>query len=351
MKVIQNTDSGVVLGGSDRSTVSRSRLANNGGIGLYLALSDQSRVTNNRVLDNADWGILDRASETEISHNTISGNDIDGIEASGSDNLIEDNVVTLNGTPSSNSFGIDLDEDSRDAIVRNNTVTDQVGGGIQLEGRSDRIIDNVVNDNAEGGIDALGEYLGRVSSNVLKRNGSFGVRSRGSNEVRFLNNTIRASSDCFVSTEDPIINGDSLRIVVRGNSISDCFRGMDLSSGTIDALVEDNEVSDNVFGIEVNGASGTQLISNTANRNSGILGGSDGIFIGSSSANTFVKGNRTFSNSDSGIGAGSASTTVTKNVANDNARYGIEGVAGVTDGGGNKAKGNGVGQCVNVACS
>jgi hypothetical protein len=43
---------------------------------------------------------------------------------------------------------------------------------------------------------------------------------------------------------------------------------------------------------------------------------------------------------------------ITANTANDNLDYGIEAVAGVTDGGGNTASGNGnPAQCLNVACS
>ncbi len=44
-------------------------------------------------------------------------------------------------------------------------------------------------------------------------------------------------------------------------------------------------------------------------------------------------------------------TTIARNKANNNADLGIEAVPGVTDGGGNKASGNGnPAQCVNVQC-
>jgi hypothetical protein len=47
----------------------------------------------------------------------------------------------------------------------------------------------------------------------------------------------------------------------------------------------------------------------------------------------------------------SASTTLTKNTANDNGDLGIEAVPGVIDGGGNRARGNGnPAQCLNVSC-
>jgi hypothetical protein len=65
-----------------------------------------------------------------------------------------------------------------------------------------------------------------------------------------------------------------------------------------------------------------------------------------------VKANVSSSNGDDGIDVDSPATTVTANLANDNADLGIEAVPGVTDGGGNRARGNGnPAQCVGVACS
>jgi hypothetical protein len=47
----------------------------------------------------------------------------------------------------------------------------------------------------------------------------------------------------------------------------------------------------------------------------------------------------------------SAATTLTRNTANRNHDLGIEAVPGVTDGGGNRARGNGNPlQCTNIDC-
>ena len=54
---------------------------------------------------------------------------------------------------------------------------------------------------------------------------------------------------------------------------------------------------------------------------------------------------------DDGIDVNSASTTIAGNLAVRNHDLGIEAVAGVTDGGGNKAAANGdPRQCTHVAC-
>jgi hypothetical protein len=53
-----------------------------------------------------------------------------------------------------------------------------------------------------------------------------------------------------------------------------------------------------------------------------------------------------------GIEVANAATTIARNTANENGDLGIEAVAGVTDGGGNRASGNGnAAQCTNVVCS
>jgi hypothetical protein len=66
---------------------------------------------------------------------------------------------------------------------------------------------------------------------------------------------------------------------------------------------------------------------------------------------TTLERNRASQNGDDGIDVEAPTTTLTRNVANQNADLGIEAVAGVTDGGGNRARGNGNPlQCVDVSC-
>jgi parallel beta-helix repeat protein len=79
----------------------------------------------------------------------------------------------------------------------------------------------------------------------------------------------------------------------------------------------------------------------------------DGMFVNTRSDETLVEGNvAVFNGLDDGIDVNSSNTTIADNTANENGDLGIEAVAGVTDGGGNRAKGNGdPRQCVNVACA
>ena len=61
--------------------------------------------------------------------------------------------------------------------------------------------------------------------------------------------------------------------------------------------------------------------------------------------------NRASRNGDDGIDVENSDATLTGNTADRNSDLGIEAVPGVTDGGGNRAFGNGNPlQCLNVAC-
>jgi hypothetical protein len=66
---------------------------------------------------------------------------------------------------------------------------------------------------------------------------------------------------------------------------------------------------------------------------------------------TLVRGNVVRESGGDGINNGAPSSTLARNKADNNADLGIESVAGVVDGGGNRARGNGdPRECVNVVC-
>jgi hypothetical protein len=81
----------------------------------------------------------------------------------------------------------------------------------------------------------------------------------------------------------------------------------------------------------------------------------DGIRVDPEAARVLVRGNLASRHGDDGIDVDSPATTITANTANtanDNGDHGIEAVPGVTDGGGNRASGNGnPAQCLGVVCA
>lgn len=133
-----------------------------------------------------------------------------------------------------------------------------------------------------------------------------------------------------------VLLDDASHVILVGNVVRGEPRGIQLTadSGTTDD-------GDELIGNLVSGASGDGI---------SVPGQVDG--IKPIAANTVVRQNLTANNGHDGINNQSTTTILTKNIANDNANLGIESVPGATDGGGNRAHGNGNPlQCTNVACS
>ena len=78
---------------------------------------------------------------------------------------------------------------------------------------------------------------------------------------------------------------------------------------------------------------------------------STGSRVESAATNTLVQGNLVTGAGDDGIDVDAPGTIIRVNTAVNNGDLGIEAVAGVIDGGGNRASGNGnLLQCTNVTC-
>ncbi len=105
------------------------------------------------------------------------------------------------------------------------------------------------------------------------------------------------------------------------------------------------------FGIVLrDGSDDNYVRANLASQNRGSAG--DGIFVSAGSSGNRIEDNLATFNSDDGIDVDEPTTTIANNTANNNDDLGIEAVAGVRDGGGNSAQGNGnPAQCLNVNCA
>ena len=161
--------------------------------------------------------------------------------------------------------------------------------------------------------------------------------------------------ELFVShNSEGIVLFNSESNQIERNIISDNNNtGITLTMASNDNRIDRNSSVDNVnFGIAVEQNSNDNRIRrNTASDNQ-----NSGIFVQDNSAGTLIEDNATNRNGmmfEHGIQVANnnPATILRNNTANNNADLGIFAEAGVTDGGGNRATGNGNAlQCMNVTC-
>jgi hypothetical protein len=214
-----------------------------------------------------------------------------------------------------------------------------VGGtAIQISGGSG----NTVESSTAGRIVAAGSpgvrIAGSTVSAVVIGPGSDNsmVESSTANDGVFVENSLRAR--IADSTVSPVVIGaGSDRSVVTGNN----------ALGSSIAVVASRT---KVVG---NGAATVGVLAGTGNvvdSNVVVSSPADGIRVFPAATNTGVLRNIVAKAADDGIEVDAASTLLVRNVAVNNADYGIEAVPGVSASG-NRASGNGnPAQCLNVVC-
>jgi len=219
---------------------------------------------------------------------------------------------------------------SHDSLIEGNLVSGNGDIGLLAVDSADRnqILDNTVSDNPEAAMIIEGDG-NEVSRNRVLRNGD-GIVIAGNN-----NNIIR-------------------NLVVDALGCPDgCGYGISFEGGSGN-LVAQNIIARTIRGIRVDAfaaaAVGTVVRANVVSDAS-----ADGIVINLEHAGavrgTLLDGNVVIRAGDDGIDVESTRTTLVRNVATKNGDLGIEAVPGVTDGGGNRASGNGNPlQCTNVDC-
>jgi hypothetical protein len=246
---------------------------------------------------------------------------------------------TVDGT--GNSFGIAVGRRAG-VTVRNGTVRRFLDGVVLLGAYNSTLEDLTLTENT-----ADGASLGSSASYTVHRVTGFANGGSG------------------------IEIGDTAGSVVTHNE-SYGNRGGIAGSMASNSLFEDNSSHDNrTWGMLLMTATGVRLADNRVADNGaeGILlsddidgdefvnnqvsgSGADGILLtGDNIGSNLFERNRSDGNGDDGIDLDGPGSTLTRNTANFNADLGIEAVPGVTNGGGNKARGNGnPAQCLNVTC-
>lgn len=270
-----------------------------------------------------------RVRQISSTHNLFGGIVIGG--------GITDSQVERNST-NHNGAGITLCCFSNNVRIERNSVSGNGDGIVVSDSDNNRIAHNSVSDNAKAGEGSEGDGIGLA--------GNF---TKGSNDNEVSHNRVHGNADNIG------LGGDRNRVTA--NEVTDAV-GCGEDCGGFGIIVpggEGNLVANNrvaralndtiaVDSFEPDRPTVGTVVRDNVVRDAGV----DGIGVGSdvngnpaAVTGTLILRNTATGAGDDGIDVGSARTTITRNTANRNHDLGIEAVHGVTDGGGNKAAGNG----------
>jgi parallel beta-helix repeat protein len=273
--------------------------------------------------------------------------------AGASENRLLDLTVTRNMFPGvviGESTGTEL---SRSAVTQNGVDTDEAGV-VVFHASESRIARTVISDNGDIGVFAEGADDSRFERNWLSGNREAAMLFEDSSRNMFDRNRVVGNGEGIT------VAGDENTI--SRNHVADSVAGVEGGGlGIFVAAGEDNLVEGNVvarasrIGIQVSLLpeeleGGPPAVDTTIRRNQ-LRGNRDGIFVQTTAVGALLEGNHARGSADDGIDVDSPDTTLVGNHAVHNGDLGIEAVFGVTDGGRNKAHGNGnPAQCTNIAC-
>jgi parallel beta-helix repeat protein len=246
------------------------------------------------------------------------------------------------------SFGF-LVFDSARSLVRDCSGSDNLapeGDGMGLFGSRDvRILHNSFRHNPEPGIVVDGSTDTLIAGNLISRNGiGILIRESNRNEVR---------SNRFVRDREAILVAPGNRNVIAGNRVSRVVGGIAIETGRGNLVARNLVVGARRSGIRLGiGEPSLGGANNVVHRNLIRGGGDDGFVVFRKDDHSLLRRNLAVGAGDDGFDVRSRTAKLSRNRAVRNADLGIEAVRGVTDGGGNIARGNGdPRQCVNIMCS
>jgi parallel beta-helix repeat protein len=316
-----------------------------------------------------------------VRDNRFSGIDIGSAQRLNNNNEIDDNVATGNGC----GFGIALNNTHANRVAGNRTVHNSWGilvccgdhnvveDNVVSRSRHDQVIvccgpdaDNVIRyntvlDGDEGGIDLCCGEDGQhnlVANNSISGNLGDGILSEGAGDNAIVANHVFSNGDG--------IGGDGNRNKITHNDVTDavgcpdgCGYGISLEGGDGNLIAGNTVARTLLDGIRIASFEpfGTAPNTNTIARDNSVRDAKrDGIAVategGGPVSGALLDANSVSHSGHDGINVATPSATLTDNLAIRNLNLGIEAVPGVTDGGGNRAFGNGNPlQCTNVSCA
>jgi parallel beta-helix repeat protein len=319
-----------------------------------------NEIVENLVSRNSSFGVLLNASSGNIGRGNVVTRSTTGLrlERGANDNSIRENRLSENGesgVPGING-GIVVTDSSGNSLAQNaiDETTGFTGLGLHRADRN-RVIANQVRGGTNWG---TGMFLADSGSNLVAGNVVRAVPQGISIAVESHRNVLK---------KNRVVGGDRAGFffqrahenTVVGNIVSDHERGIHLTIEVAENTFRGNTLLRNqVAGIHLDGpygfeiSDGNRFIANRSSENAG-----DGLWSeldpggGETYTGTLIRRNVFELNGDDGLDLDGPSNTAAQNRANRNGDLGIEAHPGVTDGGGNRAEGNGnPAQCIGVRC-
>jgi CSLREA domain-containing protein len=334
------------------------------GAGIRNPRFDGVTVTNGSVQEFSVGVAVDPSARNVVSTLNATLNALAGIQLSGA----RDAAVRTNTLGANEGEAIALLGGTQATVVRDNTITGNLGRGIWIESSSgNRIEDNSITASEDaaialdgaanttlrrnslsanvGGIEVLAFSHGtRLERNTVTSGGG-GILVAQSNAAQVLENQVQQTTDAGITLD--MSNGG----VVRRNDLRFNNGGIMLSDSSGNRVESNNASGTTGTGIGIDGASLSNVVAmNTAGSNGG-----EGIAVDAvapAGQGNLIDRNSALSNGDDGLIVTGSGHTIVANVAHINGEWGMYVEPGNVDGGGNLAAGNvEPQQCFGIACS
>jgi parallel beta-helix repeat protein len=259
--------------------------------------------------------LLSDSNDNKLDHSTISGG-APAVLLSGSDRNTISRSSIHGGVDIHTGDGLELRDGSDDNELVDSRVT-ALGGGIAIAHSADNRLTR----------NAIGAY-------------AFGIHQFAAQRSVISHNTISTPWSAIVAFDS------DQNVISHNSAVAELIVSGDRNR------IEHNDVHGIAYLFEpaiwIQNGDGNLVRGNTTS----VSGATDDeIFVASAATNTLIEGNLATGAYDDGIDVDAPGTLIRANTATNNGDLGIEAVAGVIDGGGNRASGNGNPlQCLNVAC-
>jgi parallel beta-helix repeat protein len=259
---------------------------------------------------------------------------------------------------SGNAIGVVVAGGRRNAVIATTARNNQLAG-ISVSGRFSLVARSDASDNGRGGIGILVDQNGHSSAvvgNTADSDHFIGILVNRADRTLVAGNVVSRAGHGIV------VVGSRNRVArnhVIGGCGSLCDMGISVWGGTGNGIVRNLVEDPGRDGIRVGSLQQNidpDVVGTTVRANRVRRAGRDAIGVttedpGQAIRGTVIARNDVRGSGDDGIDVRHKQTTITGNRANRNADLGIDGVPGVSDGGGNRARANGnPAQCRNVRC-